>query len=194
MRRSSASSSRSTRACSRSCRRWASQRISLIAGPRSSTLSGYPAPLSTSSSSALRPRSRALDWPISPPRRHAVTPMRSASRRSCAPRWMSGANTPFACAAKRTAGRLRQYRCCNTPCAATRVTAMTPSPRRSTNRASSCSRSAASSASRRRRPRVALPSRSQKSSLRRKSSSAFRRARCPSARSRARRTPPSPSP
>ena len=48
------------------------------------------------------------------------------------------ANTPIGCAEKRTAGRRRRSRCCSTPCAATRATATTLSPRRSMNRASSC--------------------------------------------------------
>ena len=52
----------------------------------------------------------------------AVTPTPSATRRCCGPRSTSAANTPIACAAKRTAGRRRRYRCCSTPCAATRAT------------------------------------------------------------------------
>ena len=81
---------------------------------------------------------RAQDLPTSPSRLNSVTPMHSARRRSCARRSTSGANTPIACAAKRTTGRRKLCRCFSTPCAATRVTAMTPSPRRSTSRANSC--------------------------------------------------------
>ena len=53
---SSATSRRSTRACSRSCRRWASRPTSPIAARRSSTRSACRAPSSTSSSSAPPPR------------------------------------------------------------------------------------------------------------------------------------------
>ena len=148
---------------------------------------------STSSSSARRPRSRAPASTRSPRKPSGATRTRSAIRPSFARRSKSAANTPIGCAAKRTTGRRRRWRCSSTPCGATRATATTPSPGRSTTRARSCSPSAASSASSRPRRTDASPFRSKRSSRPPRSSSGSRPAPCRSARSRARRTRRSPS-
>ena len=68
-RSSTATSSRSTRACSRSCPRWASRPTSPTAARRSSTPSGCGPTSSTATSSARRRRSKASAWPRSPRRR-----------------------------------------------------------------------------------------------------------------------------
>ena len=74
-------------------------------------------------SSAPRRRSRASAWPRSPRRPCAATATPSATRRSTAPRSMSAASTPTACAARTMSGRPTRSRRCSMRCASTRRTA-----------------------------------------------------------------------
>ncbi len=66
--------------------------------------------------------------------REAFGDSAGAARRA----WKSAANTPIACAAKPIVGRRRRFRCCSTPCAATRARNMTPTPSCSTTSPSIC--------------------------------------------------------
>ena len=152
---------------------------------RTSSTSISPARIPASRASAGRDRGRDR----APPPRRLLAMRRSTSRCST-----SAATMPCACAARITSGPPRPSRACSTRCAAIRRITTAPSPRSSTTRPSGCSPSAACSASRRRRKTAASRCRSMRWSRPRTSCGASRPAPCRSARSRARRTPRSPSP
>ena len=79
--------------------------------------------VSTATSSARRPPSKASAWTRSRRRTCAVTATPSATRRSIAMRSMWAANTPIASAARCMPGTRTRSRRCSTRCASTRRTA-----------------------------------------------------------------------